>query len=158
MYAGTHVRTSRERERERDSVESQTTWSTPAPSFTLSSSRPFRSRRRFSTARPGFSLFLPLVRPTFHASLTKAHATIYSHFAPQPRGDFSSFCHNFSIIKIYGHPCAYPPRRTIRLRCTYPFDQPVYALSEYPLICFPCSTFKEATSGFRRGTSTVAGA
>lgn len=62
-------------------------------------------------------LFFPLYCPTFHASLTKAHATIYSHFAPQPRGDFSSFCHNFGIIKIYGHLCALRPDRT-RVLCT----------------------------------------
>lgn len=115
----------REREKERESVENQTTWSTPAPRLTPSPlflpSLPFASHpslRSFSLYQVAF-LCSPFVRPTFHASLTKAHATIYSHFAPQPRGDFSSFCHNFGIIKIYGHP--YANHWTIRV--PYPHNR-----------------------------------
>lgn len=90
---------------ERESVENQTTWSTPATRSALPtlSVRVASFSLSFSlrVARLSLSLFCPFARPTFHVSLTKAHATIYSHFAPRPRGDFSSFCHNFGIIKIY---------------------------------------------------------
>lgn len=106
MYARTHRETERERERQTESRSKTRRRGQPQRLGLFSLPFPFASRRSRSVSPFGSatSLSYPFARPTFHVSLTKAHATIYSHFAPQPRGDFSSFCHNFGIIKIYGYP------------------------------------------------------